>query len=124
MKFIEQRGLKWFHSSTDETPNVHRGFWEECDWPLFWHPKDQKMIAIAAGSLDNSADLNTIGHTWLSHKGDCYTISDGLPKFDKGWPKGQEAKLNKTIVAIYNRAAPNRQKHCSDGSEMFIRYPG
>lgn len=93
LKFVEQRGLKWFHSITDETPNVHRGFCGECGSSLFWHPRDEKMIAIAAGSLDNSADLKTIGHIWLSQKGDCYTISDDLPKFDKGWPEMTGSKV-------------------------------
>jgi hypothetical protein len=94
LKFIEQRGLKWYHSITDETPNVFRGFCDICGSSLFWHPKDQEMIAVAAGSLDNSANLKTIGHIWLSQKGDCYTVSDNLPRFDKGWSEETGSKID------------------------------
>ena len=53
----------------------------------------RKMIAIAAGSLDNSVDLQTIGHIWLSQKANYHTISDDLPKFDKGWPEITGSKV-------------------------------
>ncbi len=36
--FNEQRELKWFHSLTDETPNVHHGFCGECGSSLFLAP--------------------------------------------------------------------------------------
>lgn len=83
--FVEQRGLKWFHSPTDETPNVHRGFCEVCGSSLFWHPRDREKIAVAAGSLDEPTDLETIGHVWISQIGDYYEIRDDHPKFEKGW---------------------------------------
>lgn len=82
---VEQRGLKWFKSPTDETPNVHRGFCSECGSSLFWHPKGQERIAVAAGSLDEPTHLQTIGHVWISQISDYYEIDDELPKFDKGW---------------------------------------
>ena len=85
LSFIKQRGLKWFQSLTDETPNVHRGFCSECGSSLFWHPKDQENIAVAAGSLDHPTHLNTIGHVWTSQIGDYYEIDDNFPKFEKGW---------------------------------------
>jgi hypothetical protein len=94
LKFVEQRGLKWYHSITDETPNVYRGFCGICGSSLFWHPKEQEMIAVAAGSLDNSTNLKTIGHIWLSQKGDCYTISDDLPRFEKGWSEETGSKID------------------------------
>ena len=81
----KQRSLKWFKSVTDETPNVHRGFCAECGSSLFWHPKDQERIAVAAGSLDDPTGLQIIGHVWVGQKSDYYPIDDTLPKFDKGW---------------------------------------
>ena len=81
----DQRSLKWFKSVTDETPNVHRGFCAECGSSLFWHPKDQERIAVAAGSLDDPTGLKIIGHVWVGQKSDYYTLDDPLPKFDKGW---------------------------------------
>ena len=35
LKFIEEHGLKWFRSVTDETPNVYRGFCSECGSSMF-----------------------------------------------------------------------------------------
>ncbi len=81
----EERGLKWFQSVTDETPNVRRGFCAECGSSLFWHPQDRDRISIAAGSLDSTAGLKTIGHVWLSQKSGYYEIDDDLPKFERGW---------------------------------------
>ncbi len=87
LDFVEKRGLKWFKSITDETPNVHRGFCVECGSSLFWHPKDQKEIYITAGSLDDPTNLQTIGHVWISQISDYYEIHDDLPKYEKGWQK-------------------------------------
>lgn len=78
-----QDGLKWYRSITDETPNVHRGFCQECGSSLFWDPKGEDDIAISAGSLDSTADLKTIGHVWVSQAEDYYEITDGLPRFEK-----------------------------------------
>ena len=85
LSLVEQRGLKWFKSATDETPNVHRGFCSECGSSLFWHPRDQKHIAVAAGSLDDTTSLETIGHVWTSQKSGYYKIIDDLPQFQQGW---------------------------------------
>ncbi len=85
LKLLVQDRLKWYQSITDETPNVYRGFCDECGSSLFWHPRDQERIAVAAGSLDNPIELKTIGHVWVSQKSGYYPIEDGLPKFDKGW---------------------------------------
>lgn len=85
LKFIRQESLKWFQSPSDETANVRRGFCSECGSSLFWHPKDQPNIAIAAGSLDSPTNLKTIGHIWCSQMPDFYTINDDLPQFKKRW---------------------------------------
>jgi hypothetical protein len=87
LALIEQRGLKWFKSEMDETPNVHRGFCSECGSSLFWHPRDQKYIAVAAGSLDEPIALEVIGHVWTSQMSGYYKILDDLPQFQKGWEK-------------------------------------
>jgi hypothetical protein len=82
---VEQRGLKWFKSESDETPNVHRGFCAECGSSIFWHPKGQGHIAVSAGSLDEPTNLQIIGHVWTSQISDYYEILDDLPQFEKGW---------------------------------------
>ena len=86
LNLIDQKTLKWFRSVTDETPNVHRGFCSECGSSLFWHPRDQDRIAVAAGSLDEPTHQQTIGHVWTSQISDYYLIYDEFPQFEKGWP--------------------------------------
>ena len=85
LKITEQKSLKWYKSPADETANVYRGFCSECGSSLFWHPKDQPNIAIAAGSLDSPTNLKTIGHVWYSQISDYYKIEDDLPRYDEGW---------------------------------------
>jgi len=85
LELLSQATLTWYHSISDETPNVHRGFCNVCGASLFWHPKDQHRIAIAAGSLDDASALSTIGHVWLSQKAGYYQICDDFPQFPKGW---------------------------------------
>lgn len=89
LKMVEDRGLKWFKSVTDETPNVHRGFCSECGSSLFWDPRGEDRIAIAAGSLDEPTGMKMIGHVWVSQKGDYYDISDGLPMYEQRWEKSE-----------------------------------
>ena len=85
LTITRQKSLKWYKSPTDETPNVHRGFCSQCGSSLFWYPKDQPNIAVAAGSLDSPTHLETIGHVWCSQISDYYKIEDDLPQFEKRW---------------------------------------
>ncbi len=85
LTFIEEKGLKWFESSTDETPGVQRGFCSACGSSLFWRPKGWEKISVAAGSLDDPTGLKTVGHIWMSQMSDYYTIEDELPKFMEKW---------------------------------------
>ncbi|MBW1866112.1 MAG: GFA family protein, partial [Deltaproteobacteria bacterium] len=76
-------GLKWFRSVTDETPNVHRGFCQECGASLFWDPRGSDHIYVSAGTLDAPTGLKTVGHVWTSQVGDYYEITDNLPAFEE-----------------------------------------
>lgn len=87
LAFIIKEGLKWFHSTTDETENVYRGFCSVCGSSLFWHPRGGQTISVTAGSLDEPTYLHTLGHIWLSQVGDYYTFEDDLPRFPQGWPR-------------------------------------
>lgn len=81
---VAEEGLRWYRSITDETPGVHRGFCRECGSSLFWDPRGSgSKIAVAAGSLDSSAGLKTIGHVWVSQKAGYYEITDDLPRFER-----------------------------------------
>jgi hypothetical protein len=80
-------GLKWYRSISDETPNVYRGFCQECGSSLFWDSRSKTNISIAAGSLDPPTHLNTVRHVWVSQKGDYYTITDDFPQHDEGFDR-------------------------------------
>ena len=83
LNFIEERGLKWFRSVTDETPNVYRGFCGECGSSLFWDPRGEDRIAVSAGSLDEPTGLKSLRHSWVTQKGDYYEIHDDLPRYEQ-----------------------------------------
>ena len=85
LKLIQQTGLKWYDSVTDETPNVQRGFCSKCGSSLFWHPTGRKTIAVAAGSLDEPTGLHTTRHIWVSQQGDYYELTDDLPRSEERW---------------------------------------
>ncbi len=94
LTLTEERGLKWYRSVKDETPDVYRGFCSECGSSLFWNPRSEKRIAVAAGSLDLPTGLETIGHVWLSQASDYYAIHDNLIKYARGWGS-EEYQANK-----------------------------
>ena len=83
LNFVEEKGLKWFRSVTDETPNVYRGFCGECGSSLFWDPRGEDRIAVAAGSLDEPTGLKSLRHSWVTQKGDYYEIHDDLPRYEQ-----------------------------------------
>ena len=82
LELIEQQTLDWYH---DVSPDTWRGFCKRCGSSLFWEPRDGRgKVAVAAGSLDDSRELKTIGHVFVSEAGHYYEIDDGLPQFATG----------------------------------------
>jgi hypothetical protein len=74
--------LRWYH---DKSADTFRGFCADCGSSLFWDANDGgDKLSVSAGSLDDSADLTTIGHIYAGEKGGYYEISSGLPVFVKG----------------------------------------
>ena len=90
LQLTAESELKWYRSVTDETYDVHRGFCRESGSSLFWDPRGAPHIAVAAGSLDTSTGLRTIGHVWVSQLADYESITDGLPQF----PRSHGGKLD------------------------------
>jgi hypothetical protein len=84
LRLVEDRGLTWYESTTDDTAGVRRGFCCECGSSLFWHPSGAPAISIAAGSLDAPTGLRTIEHVWTSRQGDYYELADRLPRHERG----------------------------------------
>ena len=79
LELVCQRSLQWYH---DESPNTYRGFCNQCGASLFWDARDGgNKMSVAAGSLDDSGDLKTIGHVYVSEAGRYYEINDALPRF-------------------------------------------
>ncbi len=80
LALIRQQTLQWYH---DESPNTYRGFCNRCGASLFWDARDgRNKIAVSAGSLDDSHELKTIGHVYVSEAAKYYEIDDGLPSFE------------------------------------------
>ena len=82
LELLETQTLEWYH---DRSPDTYRGFCRRCGDSLFWDARDGRgKMSVAAGSLDDSADLKTIGHVFVAEAGKYYTIDDELPHFDQG----------------------------------------
>ena len=80
LEVTDKQGLKWFH---DESPDVFRGFCQNCGSSLFWDSRDgRERISVSAGTLDMGHGLKTIGHVYLCEAGEYYQVSDGLPQFE------------------------------------------
>lgn len=80
--FICEHTLQWYH---DESPDTFRGFCKRCGASLFWDARDgHGKMSVAAGSLDDSCNLKTIGHIYVSEAGKYYEINDALPCFETG----------------------------------------
>ncbi len=77
---INQQTLRWYH---DESPDTYRGFCNRCGASLFWDARDDRgKVAVSAGSLDDSGELKTIGHVYVSEAAKYYQINDELPRFE------------------------------------------
>ena len=82
LTLVSAHTLQWFH---DASPDTYRGFCNRCGASLFWDARDsRKRISVAAGSLDDSGSLQTIGHVFVAEAGRYYEISDDLPRYDHG----------------------------------------
>jgi hypothetical protein len=82
LELIERQTLDWYH---DRSPDTWRGFCARCGSSLFWDARDGRgKMAVAAGTLDDSRELKTIGHVFVSEAGHYYRIDDGLPQFETG----------------------------------------
>lgn len=82
LELIRQETLQWYH---DRSPDTYRGFCNRCGASLLWDARaGRDRISVAAGSLDDSADIETIGHIYLAEAGGYYSVDDGLPRFEQG----------------------------------------
>jgi hypothetical protein len=82
LTLLKAGSLQWYH---DASPDTWRGFCNHCGASLFWDARaGNGRISVAAGSLDASVNLKTIGHVFVSEAGDYYSIDDGLPQFAEG----------------------------------------
>ena len=82
LELLEQQTLEWYH---DSSPDTWRGFCRRCGSSLFWDARDGRgKMAVSAGTLDDSRELKTIGHVFVSEAGHYYAINDGLPQFETG----------------------------------------
>ena len=76
MQFTGEENLTWYQSSE----KVRRGFCSKCGCWLFWEPVFRDWTSVALGSLDGATGVHLQQHIFVAHKGDYYTIGDGLPQ--------------------------------------------
>ena len=76
----EDRGLKWYRSSD----SARRGFCQDCGASLFWEPRGEGRVAVAAGCIDPPSGLKTLRHVFVADKSDYYEIADGLEALPAG----------------------------------------
>ncbi len=69
----EQRGLKWFRSSS----SAQRGFCGECGSSLFWKADGRDNISVTAGTIDGKTGNKLGGHIFCDDAGDYYEIAGG-----------------------------------------------
>ena len=80
LALVNQQTLQWYH---DKSPDTYRGFCNRCGASLFWDARDDRgKVAVSAGSLDDSGELKTIGHVYVSEAAKYYQINDELPRFE------------------------------------------
>lgn len=77
IKLTKSDGLTYYKTSEV----AQRGFCNKCGSSLFWEPFELDATGIAAGSLDDSSDLKTMGHIFVGEKADFYDITDDHPQF-------------------------------------------
>ncbi len=77
IRLLRDDGLQWF----DINDNTRRGFCRHCGSPLFWEARGQPGTGIVAGSLDDPAGLETLGHIFVGEMPSYTVIADNLPQF-------------------------------------------
>ena len=80
LEITSEQTLRWYH---DESPDTYRGFCDRCGASLFWDSRDgRKRISVAAGSLDDTGELKTVAHVYVSEAAEYYKFDDGLRRFE------------------------------------------
>jgi hypothetical protein len=82
--FHEESTLKWYASSDE----ARRGFCNNCGASLFWEPKGEGRLAVAAGCLGTPTGLKTERHVFVHDASDYYEITDDLPSDDASHYRG------------------------------------
>jgi len=79
VRMVESRGLAWYAASE----HARRGFCRACGSSLFWEPKGEGYLAVAAGTLREPTGLGAMAHVFTADKGDYYEIDDALLRFEQ-----------------------------------------
>lgn len=72
----QQDTLRWYNASAA----VRRGFCTKCGSNLFWERLEATTISIAAGAIDQTADLRAARHIYVADKAPYDEINDDLPR--------------------------------------------
>jgi hypothetical protein len=69
--------ITWYRTS----PDAERGFCSTCGSHLFWKLSTRDYTGILSAVFDEPSGLRMAKHIFVADEGDCYEITDGLPRF-------------------------------------------
>lgn len=67
--------VTWFAAS----PRARRGFCGTCGSSLFWAPKEEDYICVAAGSIDQGPAMEPLRHVYVADRAPYETLDGHLP---------------------------------------------
>lgn len=88
LTLIQGKTKKWTRA-TDSDTMMDCHFCPECGSRLWHMVLDESdpgpaLVSVKGGTLDDSVDLSSCKHIWVSRKLDGVIIPDGAPQFHKG----------------------------------------
>jgi hypothetical protein len=78
-------GLAWVRSPRSAR-RAERGFCRSCGSSLLWRAPGSETVAVAAGSLDDTAGLRVAAHIWVSQATPWDPPPPGMPAYPHGYP--------------------------------------
>jgi hypothetical protein len=69
----------------ESSPGKYRAFCSRCGSPIYSRvDSDPETLRVRLGTLDGDPGRRPAGHVWVGSKAVWHTISDDLPRFEKG----------------------------------------
>ena len=89
---VETQGFRWLAGEEllrrfESSPGKHRWFCSRCGSPIIsTRDADTHALLLRAGCIDRGYDAAPVAHGWVEFKAPWHSISDDLPRFERGFP--------------------------------------